>query len=90
MYFFLLKFEAYAVRLESVYFATYELHKIIFPITKLLGIVIYTKSVLFDVRTEIWCDSDEFQSIKCQMIYIGSFDKLHMPAVTCFCLIFFP
>jgi len=69
MYFFLLKFKAYAICLESVYFITYELHNIIiFPITKLLGIVIYTNSVLFEVRTEIWCDSDEFQSLKCQIM----------------------
>ena len=67
--YFLFKFKSYTVCLESVYFITYEFHKIIiFPITKLLGIIMYTNCVLFEVRTEIWCDSDEFQSLKCQMM----------------------
>ena len=50
-----------AVSLWSVYFFTYEFHKIIiFLITKLLGIVMYTNCVLCEVRNEVWCDSDEF------------------------------
>jgi hypothetical protein len=38
-----------------------EFHKIIiFLITKLLGIVMYTNCVLCEVRNEVWWDSDEF------------------------------
>jgi hypothetical protein len=43
--------------------------KLFFPyVIKLLAIVIYMTCVLCEVRAEIWCDSDEFQSLKCQMM----------------------
>lgn len=59
-------------------------------IIKLLTIVINTNCVLCEVRTGIWCGSDEFQSLKCQMMYDRSFDKSPVSAVARFYLIFFP